>query len=72
MPRVGDREFAYNAAGMNAAKKESERTGLPVEMKGNGTQRHYTNTVSRAAKSGGLVTAGRRGWGIARLPRGTV
>ena len=31
MPKVGDKEFSYDAAGMAAAKKESEMTGIPMK-----------------------------------------
>ena len=31
MPKVGDKEFSYDAAGMAAAKKESEMTGMPMK-----------------------------------------
>ena len=31
MPKVGDKEFSYDAAGMAAAKQESEMTGIPMK-----------------------------------------
>ena len=30
MPKVGDKHYAYTAAGRAAAKREAERTGKPV------------------------------------------
>ena len=31
MPKVGDETFKYNKAGMEAAKKESKETGMPMD-----------------------------------------
>ena len=31
MPKVGDKEFSYDAAGMAAAKQASEMTGIPMK-----------------------------------------
>lgn len=31
MPKVGKKEFPYTAKGMDAAKKESKKTGKPVK-----------------------------------------
>ena len=31
MPKVGNKEFAYNAKGKAAAKKEAVKTGQPVK-----------------------------------------
>lgn len=33
MPKVGKKEYAYTAAGMKKAKKESKKTGKPMVMK---------------------------------------
>ena len=30
MPKVGDKEFKYDKAGIAAAKKESAKTGMPM------------------------------------------
>ena len=32
MPKVGSKQFSYDAAGVEKAKKESEKTGIPVEF----------------------------------------
>ncbi len=34
MPSVGTKEFKYTASGMQAAKKEAAKTGLPIRMAG--------------------------------------
>ena len=31
MPKVGDKTFKYDKAGMEAAKKESKETGMPMD-----------------------------------------
>jgi len=36
MPKVGDKHFSYDAAGIAAAKSESARTGVPMS----GTQKY--------------------------------
>ena len=33
MPKVGEKHYAYTAAGRAAAKRESERTGKPITNK---------------------------------------
>jgi hypothetical protein len=34
MPKVGSKHFSYDSAGVEKAKRESERTGIPIEVEG--------------------------------------
>ena len=53
MPKVGDKHFGYDAAGIGAAQAESAKTGIPMEK----TQNYATGGV---ASSGGTVTRGQK------------
>ena len=44
MPRVGNREFSYDAEGRKAAKKEAAKTGQPMTS-------HYRNPKAAKPKS---------------------
>ena len=68
MPKVGSKKFSYDNAGVEKAKRESERTGLPIEFE----DRNYAqySDGGKVGKAKGYSKGGKvRGAGAAT--RGT-
>jgi len=54
MPKVGSKKFSYDNAGVEKAKRESERTGLPLEFEDrNYAQYSEGGKVRKKGLSGG-------------------
>ena len=53
MPKVGDKHFGYDPAGVKAAEQESAATGVPMVK----TQNYATGGL---VKSGGTTTRGQK------------
>jgi hypothetical protein len=70
MPKVGDKHFPYDPAGMSAAREYSAKVGIPVER----TKSYNTGGLIRSLPSK-ITRVKPRGVGIARkgfLGKGTV
>jgi hypothetical protein len=46
MPKVGEKEFPYTAAGVRAAKREQAKTAKPMKHK----KGHVMNQIARGSK----------------------
>ena len=63
MPKVGEKEFSYDPSGIAAAREESAKTGVPMEVK----QRYNVGGLLRtAANSPNKKWKQARGAGAAR------
>jgi hypothetical protein len=58
MPKVGDKEFKYDKAGIAAAKKESAKTGMPISDGSMRSEKMYAGGGQTGYNKIGMMTHG--------------
>ena len=58
MPKVGDKEFKYDKAGIAAAKKESAKTGMPMSDGSMRSEKMYAGGGQTGYNKIGMMTHG--------------